>query len=632
MAATALAKAESARPPLRSRVSEGGGDPPDPDDDDEGEGDGAEEEDDDDDASMNGRVGGDEGGSESREPMGAAPATPNRRVAGSRSPSREAPNGRDHTRNDRRERSLDGRRTAPPPPPAPGGGGGGGSGGGDDRRDNEGRRRGGAGGGRGRRAGTPPRPSDPDEPDDPEDDEGSGNEPSRPPPVSLSRLKEQNEVKINWESGKPTASTFLMFSYAVREATTICGQDKDSELVLRWVDVALRPEITMERLAISGHGFATLDYKLAVALQKLADEELKRQIVNEKLKRSREDSTSILTGRQILWLFSRHLRTTLSQTKLYGFSELVTIEWFGDSRIEQFLSYWENRVTQLSSDISDWMLAEVLFRAMRRSKVLEIEVRQFMTLYPNYGGTENGTAKYSYLIGVLRQQVEWDRYENNQKQRRDYDHGERTRLSGGKGVKHMAVPFTQPQFGHAKPLHPQNHQKGGKVGSKSNNGKGGSKSGGVNGKSKGKGTGKRERSVSAHPRSNSVKPPGGERRLCVYFVGGFCSKGDACSFTHDRPKNPQEESFYKEMIQKRGISRSKSPAPKGDGMGICRFWKAKRECRYGEACRFSHAVPAAPAGPARGNTPAPAARPQSPKPDSKVARPTRGRSPAPGKS
>ena len=76
--------------------------------------------------------------------------------------------------------------------------------------------------------------------------------------------------------------------------------------------------------------------------------------------------------------------------------------------------------------------------------------------------------------------------------------------------------------------------------------------------------------------------------LCVNYVTlGSCARGHECRYAHVRPKNDEEERYYKEL-HKRIVSRSASPAPKGKGKGICKMWTESKSCKFGDKCRYAH--------------------------------------------
>ena len=368
-------------------------------------------------------------------------------------------------------------------------------------------------------------------------------------------------------------SNLREFKLELYDRTALCGQDKPQEEVVRWLSAVEVEGIEEKDVVDPGRDFESLDRKLAIALQSILPKELEMKINNVKAdllaKRGR-----LISGRQVLWHIYRHLRTNVNQDAVYGVVDIARIQWLGDKNKAKFLTFWESRMSQMQGKCSNWMKAEVLYRAMMESTDLKIEMMSYLKEYPVSLGQHKGEKRYNALKEILHRTIAREREEVNRSDREAHDRRMWERLV----PNHPAAPAPSKGKGKGK--------KGKDAARSSSKGPKGE------GKSKGK-----QRSQSAKGRGKGSGGKGGEREkgLCVNFVvNGSCSRGNECSYRHEKPKDSTEEKFYKDL-HKRLASRSNSPANKGKGRGECRSWQATGTCKYGDACKYSHVTgPAAP--------------------------------------
>ena len=278
-----------------------------------------------------------------------------------------------------------------------------------------------------------------------------------------------------------------------------------------------------------------------------------------------KSKSRLISGRQVLWHIYRHLRTNANQDQIYGVFDIAQIRWFGDKYKAKFLSFWDEKMSQVQGKIDAWMKAEILFRALVKSNDLKIEMLAYQKKYLADLGQRKGDKRYEALKDILYRTVAREREEANRNEREAHDRKEWERLV---------------------PSHPTAPAPTKGKGSKSK-GKGRSQS--RSGKGEGNGKGKqRSQSAKGGRKGGGGKSGSGEKGLCVNFVvQGSCQKGADCGYRHERPKDSKEEQYYKDL-HKRISSRSKSPAPKGKGRGVCRLWEADGSCKFGDSCRYEH--------------------------------------------
>ena len=141
-----------------------------------------------------------------------------------------------------------------------------------------------------------------------------------------SKLREQNEVKV---PKFPNVSNLQEFRHDLYNRVSVCAQDKKPHVVIKWLQKVEKDGIKMKKLYEPGDGFASLDRKLAVALQSILPRDLAMRVQTDRAAMKRGQ---LMSGRQILWHIYRHLRTSPNQTKIYGLKDIATINWWGDKR------------------------------------------------------------------------------------------------------------------------------------------------------------------------------------------------------------------------------------------------------------------------------------------------------------
>ena len=362
----------------------------------------------------------------------------------------------------------------------------------------------------------------------------------------------------------------------------------------------------MSRLLKPGAGFESLDRKLAIALQAILPRDLEMRVQTDKAVLMAKGR--MMSGRQVLWHIYHHLRTSPNQMKIYGFVDIAQIKWWGDKNKSGFLNFWNNRMSQAAGTFDFWMKAEVLQSALNESEDLKVEMLAYQKKYPQTLGEAKGEERYKALMHILVRTVTRERDNQNRLDRERFD-----------------ARYVEKQMkGHPTAPAPQK-------GSGKNNGKGkGSQTPAKGGKGAGKGK-DRSQSAKGNRKGNGGKGKSGDKagNLCVYWVvSGACQRGDNCSYRHERPKDDDEDKYYRELY-KNIKARSQSPGPKGKGKGsgVCQSWKSTGSCKYGDACKYKHDnAPAAPASSGGGRRQRSRGPPADKKAGAKPAAPASGAS------
>ena len=408
--------------------------------------------------------------------------------------------------------------------------------------------------------------------------EGEGRRKKSKKKRSSAKLREQNEMKV---PKFPNVSTLTPFRMELYDRAMICAQDKKYEKVVKWLQVAEKEGIKMDEIPKPKRKFETLDRKMALALHAILPRDLEMRVNTDKAKAL--EKGELLSGRQILWHIYRHFQTSPNQTRIYNMTDLFNIFWFGDKSKEKFLTFWNDRMAQLSGNVEDWMKAEVLYRALMSSDDLKIDMMAYRSKYPTNVGEELGRERYDAMMDILHRRVVMEREEVNRMERETRDRRFVERFAKSSD---MALPASTK--GGVK--------KGkGKNRSQSSKGKGENKEG-----KKGK---SRSKSAKGGRKGKVNKSEAEEKGLCVnWVVSGSCVRGAECRYRHERPTSDADEKYYREL-HTRISSRSKSPAPKGKGKGVCRQWQTDGSCRFGTECRYKHDEgAAAPATKAQGRS------------------------------
>ena len=150
---------------------------------------------------------------------------------------------------------------------------------------------------------------------------------------STAKLREQNELKA---PKFPNVSTLQAFRLDLYDRMALCAQDKPVTKVAKWLQKVEKDKIKMGKLLEPGPGFASLDRKLAVALQAILPKDLEMRVQTDKAAMKKGP---LMSGRQVLWHMYRHLRTSPNQTKLYGFRDIAQITGWGDEHKSGFLNF-----------------------------------------------------------------------------------------------------------------------------------------------------------------------------------------------------------------------------------------------------------------------------------------------------
>ena len=111
---------------------------------------------------------------------------------------------------------------------------------------------------------------------------------------------------------------------------------------VQWFIVCKHPDSTLASLADSGkERFKGLDIKLATAVRAIVEHN--KAILNLKQISQRHTASawaknqSLLTGRQLVWLMLRYLRTNPSMQQVYTATDLDKVRWKSDNEAHTFL-------------------------------------------------------------------------------------------------------------------------------------------------------------------------------------------------------------------------------------------------------------------------------------------------------
>jgi hypothetical protein len=122
------------------------------------------------------------------------------------------------------------------------------------------------------------------------------------------------------------------------------------EEAFTWVLRSETPGTTIEEVQDS-EDLPGLDIKLAAAVVKIAKGEVGRTL--SRLAESLARTGQLLKGRQCLVVIYDQYRIDEAATGLYNITDLMSVKWMGDAKMELFLSNWESILTGMEEEPSE---------------------------------------------------------------------------------------------------------------------------------------------------------------------------------------------------------------------------------------------------------------------------------------
>ena len=130
------------------------------------------------------------------------------------------------------------------------------------------------------------------------------------------------------------------------------------------------------------------------------------------------DVETTITGRQVVWLIQNHWTTTSAMKEVYTTKHLNDFPWYGDDKIEKFLTDWKNLLHFLKDHKDERTLKEYLYDKMIKSHnpIIKDRLKRFATdrttweMATQVPGTtaDLGAYTYEFLISTL-DRVIWER-------------------------------------------------------------------------------------------------------------------------------------------------------------------------------------------------------------------------------
>ena len=102
---------------------------------------------------------------------------------------------------------------------------------------------------------------------------------------------------------------------------------------------------------------------------------------------------------------------------MYTITDLTSIHWDGDDKIENFRNAWQAAVAGMPSRLNDEILMEIILTQMLESKELKDEVTRFRKL-----ATTDPLRTYNRLIDILDEHLSYDRQQRNRQHKPDCSH------------------------------------------------------------------------------------------------------------------------------------------------------------------------------------------------------------------
>ena len=125
-----------------------------------------------------------------------------------------------------------------------------------------------------------------------------------------------------------------------------------------WIMETEAPNASFEALADPGD-FETLDAKLNAAINDISKGKIGKLLVRQTKKLAMKGV--MITGRQLLYIIYGQFALDQDRGTLYSFSQLMSITFPGDDKLELFLTVWDETVEGLEVEQPDHVLETMLF-------------------------------------------------------------------------------------------------------------------------------------------------------------------------------------------------------------------------------------------------------------------------------
>jgi hypothetical protein len=379
----------------------------------------------------------------------------------------------------------------------------------------------------------PRKKKDDDDGDDGDDDDNNDKRRSR----SSKKVHDQSVVKKQKEADKivldkvPTAEKFRAWKLA--SIQTIASASALPADVPTYLAPVWNKDTTLESLASPSATFSSLDYKLASALIKAAEGELKQDLLiaaEEAI-----DRGALLTGRQALLIIARNAATAASRGALYGFKDLSAITLNGPADLGRFIKDFRATKAQCKPPVEDGIVQSLLFDQVKTVKDLSYEVNAYERDEP-----DGPNFSLSFLDDAIDKLLVRLRHKKNRNQIEE----------AGKGKK------------SASPLAAVAEEDKSKKKKKS-----------------------RSRSRSASSKAIAVA-------VAAALASKGAGKGKDKGKSDSKGGTPRATS-PKDKDKDKNKDDPKTKSPKGKGKGDVKvkspcFLYAEGNCRFGDRCRFLH--------------------------------------------
>ena len=337
---------------------------------------------------------------------------------------------------------------------------------------------------------------------------------------------------------------------------------------------------TLESLAHSGaERFKSLDLKLATAIKGIVKNnnavmDLQQTFISAATTAWRKDK-SLLTGRQLLWLMFRYLRTNSTMDIVYSVTDLEKLKWTDDNKAHTFLHYWDYIIQGMKNKLPEDTLEDMLATQLRKSPEMKMDMA-------HYDRCEHGEKDkcYQYLRRCITRLIEAKQLTKNRQSIVDAFSGKLNHLH----PKGAPAPKSAKAKNRAKAKAKAAEE---------------SAANALAAKGAGKG----------QPKARSRKPNAGDDTpICWFFncgahtpnVGKCHKTAKECKFKH---KKVSLEEFNRMEKPSRSRSTSRDPKGKGKGKGKgkskskgqsdhiyhwCRDHLKEGGCSRGKNCKFPH--------------------------------------------
>ena len=170
-------------------------------------------------------------------------------------------------------------------------------------------------------------------------------------------------------------------------------------------------EKSFEELGSSGEErFTTMDALLVIALEKTLPPDMNRvytQRCHDAIKEKK-----IVLGRQLVWLILNSFKTADHMSLVYSYDNLMSMEWYGDNNIEEFLTSWHRMVDNLAVEpkMTPASLRDILHRKMSdgKSKLFADDLKYYNREKGKSqidGAPQREDYSYDFLLSIMNREI-----------------------------------------------------------------------------------------------------------------------------------------------------------------------------------------------------------------------------------